>query len=315
MNILITGGAGFIGSHLSAHLLQKQHRITIVDNFHPYYSPKRKMDQLNKVRQKGDITLLKVDLCDVNACKALFQEQSFDAVIHLAAIPGVSYSFQVPHTYMDLNVNATVNVLRWAGETKVKHVIFASSSSVYGDQQGYPLSEQMINGKVISPYAASKVGAESMCHVYEKVYGYHMTILRFFTVYGPWGRPDMAISKFITKLMNNEAIEVYGLDSARDYTYIDDIVFGIEKALARPDGNQTYNLGYGSPVSMGELLDCLRIYFPTMEVNLGSNRTGDVQMTWANTEKAKGKLNFIPRVSIEDGIERTVFWAKRQLEK
>lgn len=308
MNILITGGAGFIGSHLAARLLRR-HDVTVVDMFHPYYSPERKRTQLEVLRQAGSFRFCELDMRDGTACKSLFENGAFDAVYHLAAVPGVSHSFTKPDEYFDHNVKATLHVLRSAGETGVKHVLFASSSSVYGDRESAALTEEMADGRVISPYAATKVAGEALCHTYRYVYGYRVTILRFFTVYGPWGRPDMAIARFVRRAMNGEAIEIYGDHSARDYTYIDDITAGLEAALNSPLDYGVFNLGGGSPVAMSSLVAELRSHFPDLKVVRKPWRTGDVRMTWADVTKANRLLGYNPKVSIGEGLSRTISWA------
>ncbi|KXG44722.1 NAD-dependent epimerase/dehydratase family protein [Tepidibacillus decaturensis] len=314
MKILVTGGAGFIGHHLAIQLLQKDHHIIIVDELNSYYSQERKLKLLERVIRMGKVDFYQENLIDENFVKELFKQNAFDVVVHLAAMPGVAYSIEHPGIYIDSNIKATINLLKWAGETGVKQVIFASSSSVYGDQEGTPLSEGMANGKVISPYAASKVSGEAFCNVYQQLYGFQLTILRFFTVYGPFGRPDMAISKFIKKLLQGEEIEVFALDSARDYTYIDDIIAGITKAIERPATNEVYNLGFGQPVSMNKLLQEFKKHFPQMRIVKKPWRTGDVKMTWADISKAKEQLGYQPTTSIVEGLSRTITWAKEHQE-
>jgi UDP-glucuronate 4-epimerase len=314
VKILVTGGAGFIGSHVASHLIKEHHNVSIIDNFHTYYSPQRKKKQLEQIQAVGPYNMYAQDLLNEEGCKGIFMRHSFDAVIHLAALPGVTYSIQQPDQYMDINLKGTLNVLKWAGQTGVKHVIFASSSSVYGDQEGQPLSEDMANNRVVSPYAASKGGAEALCHAYQNLYGFQLSILRFFTVYGPWGRPDMAITTFIRKLLNGEAIDVFGKESARDYTYIDDIVRGIHAALYSSSDHGIYNLGSGRPVSMSTLLEHLKRHFPHMCINEKPWRSGDVKMTSADISKAKEVLGYQPAVSFADGLAQTIKWAEKERE-
>lgn len=312
MKILLTGGAGFIGSHLARKLLQRGHEVTIIDSIHAYYDVERKQQQLQYIQETGNITFHKKDLLDESAIKTVFHENQFDTVIHLAALPGVAYSLEAPDAYVDYDIKATINVLKLSGETGVNQVIFASSSSVYGEQEAIPLKEEMATGHVVSPYAAAKYGAESFCHVYQRLYGFHLSILRFFTVYGPWGRPDMAIPIFIDRLLKGEQIHLYGEGTARDYTYIDDIVDGIEKALHHPHENETFNIGSGKLVRMTTLLDELNKFFPDMDVVQRPFRTGDVSVTHADITKAKQLLGYDPKVSVEEGIARTVEWFKKR---
>lgn len=309
MNILVTGGAGFIGSHLSARLIQNGSVVTIIDNLHSYYDVGLKKKQLIEIEKQGTFQFYQTDLLSYEETYEVFKSNHFDAVIHLAALPGVANSLIKPLDYIDYDIKATVNVLKAAGETNVGHVIFASSSSVYGNQKNVPLKEEMATGKVVSPYAAAKYGAESFCHAYSALYGFQMTILRFFTVYGPWGRPDMAITSFISRLRRNQEITVFGEATARDYTFIDDIVDGIIASLYYKESNEIFNLGSANPIEMSELLDELRYYFPTMRVRKGPFRQGDVDSTWADISKAQKLLKFHPTVSFKEGIKRTIDWA------
>ncbi|MDC3415858.1 NAD-dependent epimerase/dehydratase family protein [Aquibacillus salsiterrae] len=309
MNVLVTGGAGFIGSQLVRRLLLLGHHVDIVDNLHPYYRNSRKEDHLRLLKQTGTFHLFQQDLLDQDGTEALFARQNYDIVYHLAALPGVSYSIEKPLEYVDQDIKATINVLKAAGEAGVNHVVFASSSSVYGDKHSQPLREEMADGRVVSPYAASKYGAESFCHAYQSLYHFQLSIVRFFTVYGPWGRPDMAISKFANKLLNQEPIEIFGQKSARDYTYIDDIVSGLLALLTAKHTSEVFNLGSGRPVSIEQLLTIFKRHFPTMQVVERPWRTGDVTTTWANIDKAKALLDFDPTTSIEVGIEKTITWA------
>ena len=230
-------------------------------------------------------------------------------MIHLAALPGVAYSIERPLEYVDYDIKATINVLEACGQSHARQMIFASSSSVYGNQKG-PLKEEMATGNVISPYAASKYSAESFCHVYRQLYGFETKILRFFTVYGPWVRPDMAIGIFLKKLLKNQEITLFGEDRVRDFTYIDDIVEGIYLSLTPLHRSEVMNIGSGRPISMLSLLNELAKYFPEMKIRREESRTGDVVQTWANIRKAQDLLGYTPKVSFEQGIAETVKWAK-----
>ncbi|SEA25528.1 UDP-glucuronate 4-epimerase [Thalassobacillus cyri] len=308
MRILVTGGAGFIGSHVCSRLIKENHDITIVDNFDPYYDPDRKKQQLEQVKMIGDFHFVHADLMDKQECRKIFQAKQFDVVIHLAALPGVAYSVKEPLAYVQYDIEMTINVLRYAGETGVSHVVFSSSSSVYGNKADKPLSEGMADGKVVSPYAASKYGAESFCHSFQHLYGFQLSILRFFTVYGPWARPDMAIPKFTERLSKGLPIEIYGSGTSRDYTYIDDIVDGVSAVLETRHENETFNIGYGDPISMERLLDNFRKFYPTMEIIQKPWRMGDVVTTWADIAKAEAQLGYKPKISIGEGIEKMVRW-------
>lgn len=312
--VCITGGAGFIGSHLGKKLLEIGHELVVIDNFHPYYSTYRKQRQLQQIKDVGFFHFYDVDILQADVLKQIFLHHRPNVVFHLAALPGVQPSLAAPLTYIDYDVKGTVNVLQAAGEAEVEHVLFASSSSVYGDQAFQPLKEDMANGQVVSPYAAAKYSAESFCHAYAHIYGYTMTIFRYFTVYGPWGRPDMAISKFIRQLLRDEPITVYGEHTARDYTFIDDIVDGMIRALDRKGASDVFNLGAGQPVTMKQLLAELRIHFPHMRIHYEPSRLGDVVATWADITKAKEQLGYKPHVSLREGLAKTIEWAK-QYEK
>lgn len=309
MKILVTGGAGFIGGHLCQRLIQLQNDIVIVDNLHSYYSADQKNRQLDMIRQAGDFTFYQMDLLEEDSVRKLFENEKYDIVIHLAALPGVAYSIKKPLEYVDYDIKATINVLKYAGESGVRHFIFSSSSSVYGNQSEIPLREDMATGNVLSPYAAAKFGAESFCQAYQNLYHFKLSILRFFTVYGPFGRPDMAIPIFVKRLLNEQPIHTFGQNSARDYTYIDDIVGGIILCLNQKTQSEIFNLGSGQPIAMIELLKTLQKHFPRMKVIEKGYRQGDALWTWANIEKAKKELGFAPQISFKEGIRRTIEWS------
>lgn len=309
MKIIITGGAGFIGSHLARRLVLEDHEVHIIDCLHPYYSRERKTLHLENIKKVGKFYYYHEDLLNREETISLIKSISPDVVVHLAALPGVAYSIEKPMEYVDYDIKATINVLEGAGKAGVAKVIFASSSSVYGDQEG-PFSEEMANGQVISPYAAAKYSAESFCHVYEHLYGFQMNILRFFTVYGPWGRPDMAIALFIKKLLKGEEIRLFGSNSARDYTYIDDIVEGIYLTIMNCAVSETFNIGSGRPISMETLVLELSTYFPNIAIKREGSRIGDVQSTWADISKANNLIGYRPKVDFQKGLDETLKWAK-----
>jgi UDP-glucuronate 4-epimerase len=309
LKIIITGGAGFIGSHLARKLMLENHEVYIIDCLHPYYSIERKRQQLSTIDSLRNDQFIPLDLLNREEMISLFQSISPDAVIHLAALPGVAYSLERPLEYVDYDIKATINVLEACGQSDARQIIFASSSSVYGNQKG-PLKEELAIGNVISPYAAAKYSAESFCHVYRHLYGYETKILRFFTVYGPWVRPDMAIGIFLKKLLKNQEITLFGEDRVRDFTYIDDIVDGIYLSLTQLHTSEVINIGSGKPISMLSLLNELKQYFPEMEIRKEQSRTGDVVQTWADIRKAKDLLGYRPKISFEQGLAETVKWAK-----
>ncbi|MGE8080745.1 NAD-dependent epimerase/dehydratase family protein [Peribacillus loiseleuriae] len=309
MKIIVTGGAGFIGSHLTKKLIQENHEVYVIDCLHPYYSPERKKKQLEHVASFGSFHFIQKDLLDREEMEAVFKQISPHVVVHLAALPGVAYSIEEPLTYVDYDIKATINVLEASGKAGVSKVVFASSSSVYGNRSG-PFKEEMANGNVISPYAASKFSAESFCHVYESLFGFQVNILRFFTVYGPWGRPDMAIGSFIKKLMHGEEITLFGEGRTRDFTYVEDIVNGIDLTIHTLTKSEIINIGSGRQITMDYLLAQLKWHFPDMKVNKETSRVGDVVNTWADIEKAKRLLGYEPKVDFIKGLSETVKWAK-----
>ncbi|WP_243291200.1 NAD-dependent epimerase/dehydratase family protein [Bacillus sp. FJAT-47783] len=314
MNVIVTGGAGFIGTHVSRALILKGHRVLVLDNLHPYYSVERKKDHLAYIKEAGEFNFLKVDLRNETETLKSFRLFEPDAVIHLAALPGVRNSILHPQEYIDYDIKATVNVLKAAGEAGVKHVVFASSSSVYGNRHQEPMKEEMANGKVISPYAAAKYGAESFCFAYEHLYGFKVSVLRFFTVYGPWGRPDMAIAKFILKGLNSETIEVYDLNSARDYTYIDDAVDGILRVLFHSPNSNIYNIGSSLPIPLTDVVALMKQHFPDIRMIESTPKLGDVTWTWADISKVNTTVGYKPKVTFEEGFLRTVEWAKKYVQ-
>lgn len=309
MKILITGGAGFIGSHLAIRLLKSGNQPILLDDLDRAEQNPRKLYQLQQVKNSGSVPYYDCDLLNREKLMSIIKMEKPEAIVHLGALAGVSPSLQNPSAYIDVNIQGTNHILACAGEHQVKHVIFASSSSVYGEQFDVPLSEDMVTGRVLSPYAASKMGAESLCHAYHHMYGFQMNILRFFTVYGPWGRPDMAFSTFIRRIMNNQNLSIFGQGTGRDYTYIDDIVTGIMLTLGSSESD-VYNLGSGRPVLMTEVINQLRSHFPNFELQYEKARKGDVTSTWADISKARLKLGYAPSISFKEGFEQTVAWAK-----
>jgi UDP-glucuronate 4-epimerase len=309
LKIIITGGAGFIGSNLTRKLLLENHEVYVIDCLHPYYSLERKRRQLQTIGFLSSDHFTSLDLLNREETISFFQSISPDAVIHLAALPGVAYSIEKPLEYVDYDIKATINVLEACGQSNVGQLIFASSSSIYGNQEG-PLKEEMATGRVISPYAASKYSAESFCHVYRQLYGFDTKILRFFTVYGPWVRPDMAISIFLKKLLKKQTITLFGEDRVRDFTYIDDIIDGIYLALTKLHRSEVINIGSGNPISMLSLLNELKRYFPEIDIRKQESRAGDVVQTWADISRAENLLGYRPKVSFEKGLAETVKWAK-----
>lgn len=311
MNFLVTGGAGFIGSHVCERLLLSGHAVWALDDLNPFYDPELKRRNIRDIQRLGrPFEFVQGDLVDRPALEGLFGSVRFDQVIHLAARAGVRPSLQEPALYQRVNVEGTVNVLEACRRNKVRKATIASSSSVYGVNSKVPFAESDPIFHAISPYAASKLACEALGHVYHHVYGLDVVMLRFFTVYGPRQRPDLAIHKFSRLIKEGKPIPVYGDGStARDYTYIDDILEGVVACTRRDFGYQIFNLGESDTVTLSRLIELL-------EEALGQKaiidrqplQPGDVPLTCADISKARAQLGYRPSVRIEQGIPRFVDW-------
>ena len=311
MNVLVTGGAGFIGSHVAERLLARGDAVTIVDDFNDFYDPALKRRHVAALA--GRVQVVTADITDLAALRPVFAGGGFAAIVHLAARAGVRPSLQQPALYTRVNVLGTQHLLELAREFGVGKFVLASSSSVYGVNEKVPFHEADPVTKPISPYAATKLAAEALGHVYHHLYGLDVTALRFFTVYGPRQRPDLAIRKFAQAIRQGQPIELFGDGSTRrDYTYIDDILQGVLAALDARLGYEVINLGESRTVPLRELVELL-------ERNLGQRavirwlpaQPGDVPVTYADIGKARRLLGYQPQVPIEDGIARFVAWLKR----
>lgn len=311
-SILVTGGAGFIGSHLCERLLSQGRSVACLDNFDPYYSPDVKRNNIAASLRNKRFRLDECDIRDREKLSGLFSSRRFDAVVHLAARAGVRPSIKDPHVYQDVNIGGTINLLELCREHGVKRFIFGSSSSVYGDCEKVPFSEADVLMKPVSPYAASKQSCELFCYTYHHLYDISITCLRFFTVYGPRQRPDMAIHKFTRLIDGGKQIEIYGDGtSRRDYTYIDDIIDGVQAAIDKNLPFEIINLGESQTTELNRLVSLI-------EQSLGKKakikrlpmQAGDVPVTYADISKAKKLLGYKPRVKVEDGIPLFVKWYK-----
>ena len=311
MNFLVTGGAGFIGSHVCEALLHKGHSVWALDDLNDFYDPKLKQANLRDIQSLAKpFEFVQGDLVDKEAVEDLMASVRFDQIVHLAARAGVRPSLQDPALYQRVNVEGTVNVLEAARKHRVLKIIIASSSSVYGVNSKVPFSESDPIFQPISPYAASKLACEALGHVYHHVYGVDVVMLRFFTVYGPRQRPDLAIRKFAELIRRDKPIPVYGDGStARDYTYISDILQGVMACTEKEFGYQIFNLGESQTVTLSRLIEVL-------ESALGRKarlerfpaQPGDVPLTSADISKAGTLLGYNPMVKIEKGIELFVEW-------
>jgi UDP-glucuronate 4-epimerase len=310
MTILLTGGAGFIGSNLAKQLLEEGHRVICLDNLDRYYAPTIKWKNVQQTLTIPGYHFQQGDIRDSELVDTLFQTHAFDAVIHLAARAGVRPSVQDPALYYDVNVNGTLTLLQAMQRFGVTKMVFASSSSVYGDSPQVPFTETDSADRPLSPYAASKRAAELLCHTFHNLYGFDIFCLRFFTVYGPLQRPEMAISQFTDSILNGKAINVFGDGStARDYTYVEDIVSGIIQSLNNLKGYEVLNIGGSDPISLAGLISLIeQAVGKTALINRLPMQPGDVQQTYADIQKAAQLIGYQPTVRIEDGIYRFVEW-------
>lgn len=314
MNILVTGGAGFIGSHVCERLLHCGHAVWAFDDLNPFYDPQLKRQNLEEIRSLGrPFEFVHGDLCDAAGLDRLFAGTRFDQVIHLAARAGVRPSLEQPALYQRVNVEGTVNLLESARKNGVGKVTIASSSSVYGVNSKVPFEEKDPIFQAISPYAASKLACEALGHVYHHLYGMDVAMLRFFTVYGPRQRPDLAIHKFARLIRAGKPIPVFGDGStARDYTYVEDTLAGILACTERQFGFEIFNLGESQTVTLSRLISLLEEALGKKAViDRQSAQPGDVPVTFADVSKARAMLGYQPRVGIEEGIGRFVEWFNR----
>ena len=316
---LVTGAAGFIGSHLVDRLLREGWSVTAVDNFDPFYPRTVKETQIREHRRHLGYRLLEVDIRDVDALRehAGAGAQSFDVIVHLAARAGVRPSILDPIGYQEVNVRGTQNLLELARERGIRQFVFASSSSVYGINPRVPWSEEDHVLLPISPYASTKVSGELLGHVYSHLFGIRFIALRFFTVYGPRQRPDLAIHKFARSIREGRPIPVFGAGGTRrDYTFVDDIVSGIVAAMSYTASNfEVINLGNNATISLDEMIGHLEqaLGRPAI-IDRQPEQSGDVPQTWAAIEKARNQLKYEPATHFDDGVRRFVAWLETHKE-
>ena len=314
-NILITGGAGFIGSHLVERLLAEgDWRITVVDDFNDFYSPSIKRDNVSAHLSNPNFSLMEADIRDADAFGKVFNETTYDCIVHLAARAGVRPSLKEPRLYVETNVNGTVNLLELARAHRVKQFVFGSSSSVYGVNPKVPFREDDPIFNPISPYAATKAAGELICHSYSHLYDMRIVCLRFFTVYGARQRPDLAIHKFAKLISEGKPIPVFGDGTTRrDYTYVDDIMAGVRAAIDYDQTNyEVINLGESRTVELRELISLIETELGRRaQIDWQPPQPGDVPQTFADISKARKLLRYDPQTQIEDGIRRFVEWFRR----
>ena len=313
--ILVTGASGFIGSHLCERLIKDGSSVVGIDNFDEYYPRIFKEKNIELLRQEKYFQLIEGDIRNKDLLRRIFSENRVETVVHLAARAGVRPSIENPALYTDVNVTGTVVLLEVMRELGIRNIVFASSSSVYGDRNKAPFTEDEPADSPVSPYAATKRAGELLCFNYYHLYGFHVSCLRFFTAYGPRQRPDMAIHKFVRKILSKEPIQMFGNGSSeRDYTYIDDIVSGIVLAVNKHLGFNIFNLGESSQISLKKLIS-------TIEMKLGEkaiietlpSQPGDVFLTCADISKAKNLLGYHPKTPIDDGLEIFCEWYKKNI--
>jgi UDP-glucuronate 4-epimerase len=321
--VLLTGGAGFIGSHVAEALLREGHAVAIVDNFDSFYPATWKRSNLAEVSKAGRVAIFESDICDEEGIDRIFAKVRPAVVVHLAARAGVRPSIGQPLLYERVNVAGTFNLLDAARRHGVKRFVFGSSSSVYGESSPAPFREESVSLRPISPYAATKLAGESICYTYAHLYGLKVACLRFFTVYGPRQRPDLAIHKFTALMERGQDVTLFGDGtSGRDYTFIDDIVAGILSAVAwcsardNAEGRyEVFNLGNDSPVRLERLIVALEeATGKAAHRKRVSPQAGDVTLTWADISKARSILGYQPKTTLDAGLARFVEWYRQQPE-
>ncbi|MSQ48857.1 MAG: NAD-dependent epimerase [Betaproteobacteria bacterium] len=317
MRVLVTGAAGFIGMHACQRLLERGHEVFGIDNLNAYYDPALKRARLEQLRPFPGFAFEKLDIAAAPALATVFEPQRFDAVLHLAAQAGVRYSLENPMAYVNSNLAGFLNILEGCRKVKMAHLCYASSSSVYGANTELPFREEHRVDSPVSLYAVTKRANELMAHSYAELFGLASTGLRFFTVYGPWGRPDMALFLFTRAILEGQPIRVFnGGDMLRDFTYIDDIVDAVTALVEKPhpgaQGGSTarlFNIGHGSPVNLMDFVHAVENALGRKaRIELAPMQPGDVQATYASTEKLRAEIGYAPATSIEVGVERFVAW-------
>jgi len=310
MNILVTGAAGFIGSHVCEHFIKLGHSVIGLDNFDSFYPIEFKAQNLEDLNKSTRFQFYEADIRDKKGLDDIFRDANIEVVIHLAAKAGVRPSIESIEEYYDVNVNGTVNLLESMRKNGVKKMLFASSSSIYGNNGKVPFSETDTVDNPISPYASTKKSGELLCHVYHHLYNFDITCLRFFTVFGPRQRPDLAIHKFTRLIEEEKPIPFYGDGStSRDYTYIADIVDGINCAINHLKGYQIFNLGESTVITLNQLVRTIENTLNKKAIlNKQPMQPGDVNKTYADISRAKSEIGYNPKFDFETGIKEFVEW-------
>lgn len=313
---LITGGAGFIGSTLADKLISMGDKVVVIDNFCNFYEPTIKRKNIQKLMDNNNFKLYEVDVRNRNEIKKVFEENNLNCIVHLAAMAGVRESIKRPLLYQEVNGLGTQNILEEMKEHNINKGVFASSSSVYGNCKNIPFKESEIVDFAISPYAATKKANEVMCHVYHQLYNFDIMMLRFFSVYGPRQRPDLAISKFTKAIISDKPVTMYGNGlTSRDYTYVDDIVDGIIKScnyiMKEKNVYEIINLGNSLPVSLCDMIKTISKFIGKEPIiQQLEMQKGDPIVTNADISKAKSLIHYQPKVSFEEGIKKYIQWFK-----
>ena len=330
MKVLVTGSAGFIGSSLVIKLLDRGDTVVGIDNLNHYYDPQIKLDRLSRFKENKKFTNLEIDITDREKLSNCFKDHKFDVVVNLAAQAGVRYSTENPYAYIDSNIVGFLNILENCRHNEIKNLVYASSSSVYGANESMPFSVNDNVDHPLSLYAASKKSNELMAHAYSELFNIPTTGLRFFTVYGPWGRPDMALFKFTKSILEGKEIEVFNFGNhKRDFTYIDDIVNGIIKVVDNPAKSnpnwsglqpdpgssrapwRVYNIGNNSPVDLKDFITAIEESIGIKaKMKLLPLQPGDVPDTYADIKSLEDDFNYRPEISIFDGVEKFIQWYK-----
>jgi UDP-glucuronate 4-epimerase len=316
VRILVTGGAGFIGSHVCERLLREGHKVSVIDDLNDFYSPEAKLANLEAIRQCGPLAFYRGDITDRAAVAEVFEENRPEAVIHLAARAGVRPSLEEPILYGQVNVQGTLTLLEASRKCGTRKFVFASSSSIYGVANRIPFTEEDSLNLPVSPYAATKIAGEKIAYTYSHLYGLRVVCLRFFTVYGPRQRPDLAIRKFITMIDRGQPIPVFGDGlSGRDYTFVNDTVEGIMGALAYDCAYDVFNLGNSHPIQLITLIRTIEEALgKKAEIRWLPDQPGDVPITYADISKAHKLLGYHPQTRLAQGIQAFLGWYFEQPE-
>lgn len=319
MRILITGAAGFIGADLCRKLVSQGHVVFGIDNLNDYYEVSLKKARLERLTTSQRFDFRQLDICDSKGLAALFKEHDFDRVVNLAAQAGVRYSIENPQAYIDSNLVGFANILEQCRHARKADLIYASSSSVYGANKNFPFSETDRVDNPVSLYAATKKANELMAHSYSSLYGMRCVGLRFFTVYGPWGRPDMAPMRFASRMLTGEPIPVYNQGNMiRDFTYIDDITEGVARVVETGElpAYKIYNIGRGEPVQLMDFISALEKHLEVKaNIQMMPMQDGDVPRTMADTSELQKDYSYQPKVSIDEGVAKFADWYRKYYQK